>query len=164
MSTEKAARDHRETANGRSRFRKWLAGASLAIPSLAMVLTGLAWRSALPEQVAFHWDVSGRPDGWVPTEPLFWAMLALACLCLLLGTVTLLVPSRDAADTRKAMTILGTVGAFAAAAWIVPAGATHGAGAPGQADLGGWLALFLVALCYGLLPRYLTPGDRVNPI
>ncbi|MDF2696269.1 MAG: hypothetical protein K0S65_4652 [Labilithrix sp.] len=144
----------------RSPHRKWLAGASLAVPPLTIVLTGLAWRSGLPEQVAFHWDAPGRADGWIPAEPLLWATLALACLCLLLGVVTLLVPSRDDADTRKAMTILGTVGAFAAAAWIVPAGATHEAGTPAQADVGGWLVLFLVALCYGLLPRYLTPGDN----
>src|SRR5690349_18798493 len=107
MSTENAAADLRETAKHRSPLRKWLAGASLAVPALAIALTGLAWRSGMPEQVAFHWDVSGRVDGWIPAEPLFWAMLALACLCLLLGMVTLLVPSRDAADTRKAMTILG---------------------------------------------------------
>ena len=136
-------------------LRRWLAGASLTIPVLAILLTWFAWRGGLPEQVAFHWNASGRPDGTFPAEPLFWMTLAITTICQLLGIVVLLMPSSHPGDSRKAIALLGTVSAFVAAAWLVPAGVTYNTGS----ELGGWLLLFVAALVYGLLPRSLTPGD-----
>lgn len=136
-------------------IRRWLAGASLTIPVLSILLTWFAWRGGLPEQVAFHWNASGRPDGTFPTEPLFWMTLVITAICQLLGLVVLLMPSSHPGDSRKAIALLGTVSAFVAAAWLVPAGATYNTGS----ELGGWLLLFVVALVYGLLPRYLPPAN-----
>ncbi|NLF53451.1 MAG: hypothetical protein GX576_03440, partial [Thauera phenolivorans] len=71
---------------------------------------------------------------------------------MLFGTIVILIRNSDADDRRTALTILGTVSAFIAAAWLVPAGATYVAGSSSHAALGPWIALFVVALFYGLVP------------
>ncbi|MBK0419136.1 hypothetical protein JD276_08825 [Leucobacter sp. CSA1] len=81
-------------------------------------------------------------------------------LLFAIGLLTLLLPSHDDGDTRKAVTILGTITAFVAAAWVVPAGATFYAESVEQASLGTWMLVFVVTLWYGLIPRLLIPREE----
>lgn len=137
------------------RARTVLAAVALILPAAVVLITGAAWMGSLPEQLAFHWNAAGRPDGFFPTEPLFCISVVASALFGCMGLAALLIPSRDRADTRKAVTIVGTVSAFTAAAWLVPAAATYSAESAAQASLGGWLLLFVAALAYGLIPRLL---------
>ncbi|GGO63374.1 hypothetical protein GCM10010910_15780 [Microbacterium nanhaiense] len=133
-----------------------MAAVSLVLPAGAVAITGLSWLGRLPAQLAFHWSASGRPDGFFATEPLFWVAFGASSLFSCIGLAVLLIPSRDHEDTVKSVTVVGTVSAFVASAWIVPAAATYTSHSADQAALGGWLFLFVAALAYGVIPRLLT--------
>lgn len=138
-------------------LRLSLTTVTLAVPVLAVLVSWLRWHEQLPEYVAFHWDASGRVDGTVLAEPLFAMAMTATILGFVIGVVVLLVPRMDLKTRRGSMYWLGAAPAFIAAGWLVPAGLTHRAGSASGAHLEGWLALFLLALLYGVIPYSLTP-------
>jgi len=146
----------------KQRYRAWSALLAFAAPALLVLGSWLLLRGALPERVAFHWDASGRPDGQVPTGPLFWGCLALSVVLFVFGVLTRFTPSNDQQDTRKAVTLVGCVAGLVAAVWLVPAITTGLSASTSHAGLNGWLALFVVGLAYGAVTRWVTPPERVD--
>jgi len=147
--------------------RATLTGATLLVPGALVALSWSAWRAALPDRVAFHWDARGRVDGTFPTEPLFLFAIVGTGMAFLIGVIMLLAPRMDPRSKRSSMYWLGTVAAFVAAAWLIPAGMTYQTGSPHSAHLDGWLAGFLLPFLYGLIPWLLTlkapPVDTHTP-
>lgn len=139
------------------RTRLALAAVMLAIPALTVLASWLQWREKLPERVAFHWDAAGRVDGTILAEPLFAMAMTTTVLAFAIGVVVLLAPRIDPRTKRSSMYWLGAIAAFTAVGWLLPAGLTYRAGSASGAHLEGWLAMFLLALLYGVIPYLLTP-------
>lgn len=148
------------TAPQRPRRRTRLAVLVLVIPTLTIFVSGVLMRESLPETVAFHWNATGRPDGEAPTAPLFWGCFLVSVLVFGLGLIARFAPSNDSSDTRKAMTIVGSVAGLVAAAWLVPAITTSLATSAHQATLGGWLVLFVIGVGYGGVTRWVIPVEH----
>lgn len=144
----------------RRHCRIGLAVLVLATPTLAIVASGLFMIGSLPETVAFHWNAAGRPDGEVPTQPLFWGCFALSVALFCLGLVARFAPSNDPSDTRKSMTIVGSSAGLIAAVWLVPTITTSLASSAHQALLGGWLVLFMIGIGYGGVTRWIAPVEN----
>lgn len=145
------------TTNTVARVRALLAGATLLVPAVLVALSWSAWRATIPDRVGFHWDARGRVDDTFPTEPLFLFTIVGTAMALFIGVIVLLVPRMDPRTRRSSMYWFGTVAAFIAASWLIPAGLTYQAGSPNSAHLDGWLAGFLVPFLYGAIPWLLTP-------
>lgn len=142
------------------RIRAGLTAATLLAPAAIVALSWSAWHASIPDRVAFHWDARGRVDGTFPTEPLFLFTIVGTTVALLVGVIVLLAPRVDTRTRRSSMYWFGTVAAFIAASWLIPAGLTHQAGSPNTAHLNGWLAAFLIPLLYGAIPWLLTSKSR----
>jgi hypothetical protein len=137
--------------------RVLLTGITLLVPAALVALSGSAWLPTIPDRVAFHWDARGRVDSTVLSEPLFLSTIIGAVIAFVVGVIVLLVPRIDPRARRSSMYWIGTVAAFIAAAWLIPAGLTFRAGSPDSAQLDGWLAGFLIPLIHGGIPWLLTP-------
>ncbi|MFM9376647.1 DUF1648 domain-containing protein [Gordonia sp. VNK21] len=98
-------------------------GAALVIPlvlMLAAVIVQVVLLSRLPDRVAVHWSVDGRPDGWLPgwTSPLLTAVVVLIVSGLL--AVPALPALRDG-DRGPSYRLLAALSAGLAAFTVVPA-------------------------------------------
>ena len=143
------------------RVRLTLAAVSLAVPTLAVVVSRMLWHEGLPERVAFHWTGNGRVDETILAEPLFVMVLTGTVLGFAIGATLLLVTRIDPKTRRGSMFWLGSIPAFFAAMWLVPAGLTYQAGSPEAARLESWGVMFFLALLYGIVPYLLMPKTEL---
>ncbi len=139
------------------RVRLVLTAVTLAVPASTVVVSWMLWHAGLHERVAFHWTGNGRVDGTILAEPLFAMAMTGTALGLAIGVILLLVPRIDPKTRRGSMFWLGSIPAFVAAMWLVPAGLTYHAGSREGARLEGWGATFFLALLYGIVPYLLMP-------
>jgi hypothetical protein len=150
-----------------SRTRAVLAALALVAPFVAVAVSRGAWLSSVPDRLPFHWDAAGRVDGTIATAPVADIALAATGAMALAGIVVLCLPWIKPKDKRDTSFWLGSIAGLAAAAWLVPAALTLEAGSASDAELGGWLLAFMLAVFYGAVPFWLLPKQaeaRPEPV
>jgi hypothetical protein len=130
----------------------------VVVPAIAIGLSYILWASTLDENLAFHWDASGRVDGLIATTPVFVFAQTVAIAGAALGVIFLLLPRARWKSRREATFWSGTLSGAAMAFWLVPAGLTHATGDAQQTDLGPWLILLAAFFFYGALIRTAVPA------
>lgn len=139
---------------GKARYRDVLAIATLWIPFIAVVVTWLFWRDALPDEMPKQWDA----DGVSSTAPT-WIMLGVTSLASFVAAlVATLALYASAAPSRRSI-FLGTgfVAGLASSAWLVTGSVTVIAGGTSEPNPGGWPLLAILASGYGAIPYLLSP-------
>ncbi|MDQ1128241.1 hypothetical protein [Microbacterium sp. SORGH_AS_0888] len=129
----------------------------LSLPPVGILVSGLLWRDAMPEQVATHWSDLGAADGSAPTRVVFLMTLAVAGAVAIAGTVTVAVPCLRRRATRAILFWLGVPAGLAAACWLIPAWLTLRAGSPEGAVLGIWIIPLVVCVLAGAAPYAIAP-------
>lgn len=145
------------TNQSASRSRITLALVLTVLPALVIAITFIAWNAELDENLAFHWNASGRVDGFIATSPTYLLAQVMAATAALVGVVVLLIPRVARSAMRDVLLWTGTVSGLSMAFWLVPAGLTYAAGNARQADLGSWLILLAAFIFYGCLTRTAIP-------
>lgn len=121
-----------------------LASMSLLVPAAVTLVSWLAWRDRLPDEVASHWSDLGAADGTLPTATMFGLTLGISLAAAVAGSV--------AGRRRGSLFGAGAVGGVTTVAWLVSAGLTLRAGSASDAVLGPWILAVLAGLAYGLVP------------
>lgn len=95
----------------------WAALLVACVPAVTVPLV-LSWRDRLPAQLATHWSVGTRPDGFMGRDSFLdgWAVATLAVVAIGLLVVLLLRRGR-----RTAVTVLAAVTAFLASLGLLVA-------------------------------------------
>lgn len=138
-------------------YRDVLAVATLWIPFVAVVVTWLLWRDALPDEIPKQWDA----DGVNSTAPA-GIMLGMTALASFVAASVATVALRASAVPSRRSTFLGTgfVAGLASSVWLVTGAAAVVADRSGESDPGGWPLLALLACGYGAIPYFLSPKLR----
>jgi len=138
--------------------RRLLASLTLLLAPVALAVVWLAVHADLPDPIARHWDLHGRPNGFSSPGPYVGWTLAVTGLTAVLG-IAVVVVGRRLSGVRVLAGILG------GAAWLIAAStvdtllSARGVADPHDIRSGGWhTALVLaVALAAGLLAGWLAP-------
>jgi uncharacterized membrane protein len=75
-------------------MKRWL------LLSVAMSLCACAISSwiywfrfdSLPPRLAIHWDINGRPNGWVARDQIFWSLFVMPTAMMLIVLLTVVLP------------------------------------------------------------------------
>jgi len=81
----------------------WLMWLALPITALRF---GLAWNH-LPPRMATHFDINGRPNGWMPRETAFYTALGITALMVVVFTVVSYVAHKTHAPDAFSWSLLG---------------------------------------------------------
>ncbi|TFB77398.1 hypothetical protein E3O06_01225 [Cryobacterium glaciale] len=142
--------------------RRSLAGASLCVPVLVVIISWLAWRDALPAELASHWSGSGPADDAMAVGTLLALNLALSGVPAVAGVAVSFWPGISARARRGTYFFLGVFGGMGAVTWLLSAGLTMQVGDPYEVVLGPWVIVSIVAAGYGLIPFAISPKPRVE--
>ncbi|WP_129590472.1 hypothetical protein [Cryobacterium aureum] len=140
--------------------RRSLAGASLCVPVLVVIISWLAWRDALPAELASHWSGSGPADDAMAVGTLLALNLALSGVPAVAGVAVSFWPGISARARRGTYFFLGVFGGMGAVTWLLSAGLTMQVGDPYEVVLGPWVIVSIVAAGYGLIPFAISPKPR----
>ena len=144
------------------RARRVLAGASLCVPVLVVIISWWAWRDRLPAELASHWSGSGPADDAMAAGALLALNLAMTGVPAVAGVAISFWPGISARARRGAFFLLGVFGGMGAATWLLSAGLTIQVGDPYEVVLGPWFILSLVSAGYGLIPFSISPKPRLE--
>ena len=142
--------------------RRSLAGASLCVPVLVVIISWLAWRDALPAELASHWSGSGPADDAMAIGALLALNLAMTGVPAVAGFAVSFWPGISRRARRGSYFFLGVFGGMGAAAWLLSAGLTMQVGDPYEVVLGPWVIVSIVAAAYGLIPFAISPKPRIE--
>ncbi|WP_140425610.1 hypothetical protein [Cryobacterium sp. N19] len=140
--------------------RRVLAGVSLCVPVLVVIISWWVWRDRLPAELASHWSGSGPADDAMAAGALLALNLVLTGVPAVAGVAIGLWPGISARARRGVFFFLGVFGGMGATTWLLSAGLTIQVGDPFEVVLGPWLIMYLVAAGYGLIPFAISPRPR----
>jgi hypothetical protein len=156
---------HTVSAEQRTRRRRNATGASVTFGGLAVVAAGvvlaLAWRSQLPDPVATHWDINGRPNGFASLDHLLATVPVLAAVLVLVFGAFTWGLGQSAVNRRIGAGVTVWVAMFLSIVLVgsldIQRGLTDARDAPGLSRL------LLVAILGSLVPAavvaFAIPGD-----
>ena len=142
--------------------RRVLAGASLCVPMLVVIISWWVWRDSLPAELASHWSGSGPADDAMAVGTLLALNLGMTGVPAVAGVAISFWPGISARTRRGAYFFLGVFGGMGAATWLLSAGLTMLVGDPYEVVLGAWVIVSFVAAGYGILPFLIAPKPRLE--
>ncbi|WP_146066116.1 hypothetical protein [Cryobacterium sp. Y82] len=142
--------------------RKVLAGASLCVPVLVVIISWRVWRGDLPTELASHWSGSGPADDAMAVGTLLALNLGMTGVPAVAGVAISVWPGMSARAKRGAYFFLGVFGGMGAAIWLLSAGLTMQVGDPYEVVLGAWVIVSFVAAGYGIIPFLIAPRPRLE--
>lgn len=151
-----------ETSVRSEMVRKVLAGASLCVPVLVVIISWWVWRADLPTQLAAHWSGSGTADDAMAVGALLALNLGMTGVPAVAGVAISVWPGMSARTRRGAYFFLGVFGGMGAATWLLSAGLTMQVGDPYEVVLGPWVIVSFVAAGYGAIPFLIAPRPRLE--
>ena len=142
--------------------RRVLAGASLCVPMLVVIISWWVWRDSLPAELASHWSGSGPADDAMAVGTLLALNLGMTGVPAVAGVAISFWPGISARTRRGAYFFLGVFGGMGAATWLLSAGLTMLVGDPYEVVLGAWVIVSFVAAGYGIIPFLIAPKPRLE--
>lgn len=142
--------------------RRALAGASLCVPVLVVIISWWVWRDSLPAELASHWSGSGPADDAMAVGTLLALNLGMTGVPAVAGLAISFWPGISARTRRGAYFFLGVFGGMGAATWLLSAGLTMQVGDPYEVVLGAWVIVSFVAAGYGIIPFLISPKPHVE--
>lgn len=140
-----------------ARGRIVLAGLTMAVPAIVILLTRLVWGNALPVEVASHWSGTGAPDDSLPTAGVFLVTLAIAAVAAVAAVTLLLLRRPEMRTKRMVVLFLGIAAGAAASVWVIPTWLTLQAGSVDGAVLGWWMLPLAACSLWGVIPAVILP-------
>jgi hypothetical protein len=140
--------------------RRVLAGVSLCVPVLVVIISWWVWRDRLPAELASHWSGSGPADDAMAAGALLALNLVMTGVPAVAGVAIGLWPGIIAGARRGVFFFLGVFGGMGATTWLLSADLTIQVGDPFEVVLGPWLIVSFVAAGYGLIPFAISPRPR----
>ncbi len=137
----------------RRTWRRTAAAGLVWLPAGAVLAAWSTWSARLPERIATHWDISGRPDGFSDTT-VFSVLLLAVALAAGVGAVGI---ARQARFARGPLAAAGTVAGGAAGVWAACATA-----ALAESRLGWRFVWFAAGLAWGLVVRAVAGRDTAG--
>lgn len=142
--------------------RMALAGASLCVPVLVVIISWWVWRDSLPAELASHWSGSGPADDAMAVGTLLALNLGMTGVPAVAGLAISFWPGISARTRRGAYFFLGVFGGMGAATWLLSAGLTMQVGDPYEVVLGAWVIVSFVAAGYGIIPFLISPKPHLE--
>ncbi|WP_104177148.1 hypothetical protein [Cryobacterium sp. Y50] len=142
--------------------RRVLAGASLCVPVLVVIISWWVWRDSLPAELASHWSGAGPADDVMAVGALLTLNLGMTGVPAVAGVAISFWPGISARARRGAYFFLGVFGGMGAATWLISAGLTMQVGDPYEVVLGAWVIVSFVAAGYGIIPFLIAPRSRLE--
>ena len=142
--------------------RRVLAGASLCVPVLVVIISWWVWRDDLPTELASHWSGAGPADDAMAVGTLLALNLGMTGVPAVAGVAISVWPGMSARARRGPYFFLGVFGGMGAATWLLSAGLTMQVGDPYEVVLGAWVIVSFVAAGYGIIPFLIAPRPRLE--
>ena len=142
--------------------RRVLAGASLCVPVLVVIISWWVWRDSLPAELASHWSGARPADDAMSVGALLALNLGMTGVPAVAGVAISVWPGMSARARRGAYFFLGVFGGMGTATWLISAGLTMLVGDPYEVVLGAWVIVSFVAAGYGIIPFLIAPRPRLE--
>ncbi|MGV8876518.1 MAG: hypothetical protein ACOH1K_03285 [Rhodoglobus sp.] len=138
--------------------RRMIAGLTLTLPLLVVIVSWLLWREELPGELASHWSSLAQADDVMPVGSLLALSLVITGAAAIAGIVIAVWPRMSRALRRGSLLTAGVFAGLGASTWLLSAGLTLAAGDPFESVLGGWVVLLVASAGYGIIAYLIAPN------